>query len=804
MRRAAFSPPITLWTPTRTLFTPTTILSLWPSSPKASLPQVGSPYVFDFSANCLVEGDSELAAQAYGLLNLAGKLALQNALAGEAARNVQANFTSVVGMRVATEDLGSTNVSVQCNESTAFNYSLTGKSYCDSLRFRFFATPLGGSQSTGKSLNNLSDSRFGSGNAVDITSVISFLNIGNKMSPLLGVTVYNLSSAWELPLNRSYNFLELQLPFLSQRYDQASLPSDNLTCAYFSESSNSWPTTGCTRVDSGSVENRTSAMCICSHLTLFVLDITAAKQAVSCSNANILLNGVNGVTDGDLKRFVGSFIFWLILLLLLFNLLSIYLHRVDLANKRDGRFFTQKYAVLKAFFPEPREGSIDFFANNSDGFSKEDALQALKESIGMHSSQKEDSGRPIVPPLQTSPVARFDTQRQSLEAVRVADKSADKDKAEEIKCDFKDNPEEAQSRQELVTQPRSPGSPVGSHSPSFGSPKSSSSGGSNNSRNGNSELRPGLKTGTTRFSPTRLRRSTLFSATSVYNSAAFSRSPPRVEEGPTISDPQTPAFPTKESVANNSRVLLNVPQYSLCAFFRSLWLAIKMQYPLVALFTFFNPAFPRPLRLLQTTTRIIGYMGVSAIFYNTNSQMRSSNESIYVALISSGAMVAISSLLASLFFVDSSIAKGETNMNNDVERNLERQMDMMSLQLHFFTMKEYYGMIIERKRELYSELVVLSKGLCSFKRLLGILLSYGFSVFFLIFFLVFYNTFDDELIKVWTLSVVYSLLLDIVGTQLLKVAGVVVAVASMQRLFRTSSAHGLCAGLMTLLGLDYY
>ena len=227
-------------------------------------------------------------------------------------------------------------------------------------------------------------------------------------------------------------------------------------------------------------------------------------------------------------------------------------------------------------------------------------------------------------------------------------------------------------------------------------------------------------------------------------------------------------------------------------------------YPILALFTFYDPSFPRPLRLIQLTTRIIGYMGISAIFYNTTDKLRSPNEAIFVGIISSVGMLIISIILGRVFLVDFSMHKTETNMSAEVEKKMDEQLDMQSVLPHFFTMQEYYSIIIERKKEFAGSLAPCEDKCGFYKRLIGVLLALAFDTFFIVFFLFFSIKFSPELINSWKLSFIYSLALDVVGSQFVKVFATVTTVSVLQRAFRTKNSHDICANIMWFTGLQYY
>ena len=756
--------------------------------------------ILSSSRTSLFETDPGLTADAYSLLNLVGKILVQNALPGEEARSITTNYVSVTGQRVSFKELREANVSVHCNKTGRFNSSLVGEEYCEGLRFKLFSTGeelLQGGAIGRSSLTQLNESEFSTGGAVDITSVMSFLNVGRRSSPILGITLFNLSSPYEHSLNKTNNFLELRLPILSQRHDQSSLPRDNLTCSYFNLDSNSWPIAGCSRADAGTEDNMTqSVVCLCNHLTLFVLDMTAAKQAISNSNAKLVFNVGDSMSGGTIKEFVTGFPFWLILILLVLNILSILLHQLDLANKQDDRFFTQKRCLLEVYFPDPADGCMDFFANG--GNTKEEIIGLLKVGMGADVVSKEFSSKPLSV-FETMPQHKPDTGAGAeagsttklpclgLDAAKSSEKSLDK--VEEVK----ENPEEVQSREFML-----PRSPSAVHNPA-------------SAVDGNSPATHSVATESQPRSPIfgsmprsqKIPRGSMLS--SLCSSASFKRGEmPKLEEVLSTDKRQTGPEPFDRAQTSRSQLRLGVPQYSPCAFFKTLWLSIKTMYPLVSLFTFFNPAFPRPLRMLQTTTRIIGYMGTSAIFYNTTDKLRSSNEAIYVALLSSAVMMLIATLLASFFFVDPASQRTDENMSHELEKKLGEQIEVQRVWKHYFTMQEYYGLIINSKKQLYSSLAPCSDCFLCTKRLIGVLLASALNVFFLIFFLVFCSSFNSELIRTWELSFIYSLLLDIVGSQLLKVVSTVCLVAVMQRIFRTASSHALCASVMSLLGLDYY
>jgi hypothetical protein len=343
-----------------------------------------------------VTEDPELGLETSRLLQLVGKASLQGALPGERARSIVTRQTAVIAQRVAYQDLND-KFKLPCNATTTFNASLVGPSLCDASQILFDPgqEKLFDTSALHDNLERLNESRFASQNAVDLVVTLSFAQLESKMSPQLGVSLFNLSSVTPLSLNRSSAFIEFQLPLVTQRADKQDLPTDNVTCAYYDEVARQWAHDGCERVPTtnatlnkpGTLRQAVGwATCRCSHLTLFVLDVTAAKNAVTRSNALIVRNATQ-LQVSDIQGFLSSFAFLLILILLSLNLFSIYLHRLDVTHRQNDRFYQQKYDVLKCLFPEPHAQYMDFFANGP--LSKEEVLSLIKIGLGQTPDSKE-------------------------------------------------------------------------------------------------------------------------------------------------------------------------------------------------------------------------------------------------------------------------------------------------------------------------------------------------------------------------------------------------------------------------------
>lgn len=490
------------------------------------------------------------------MLNLMGKALVQDALPGETSRRIQGNRLSIVSQRLSYADINA-NVSFLCN-SSSFNESVVDPVYCNAFRFRLFAnsTPIFSHYNRTESMEKLAGSRFGSNNTIDLVSVLSFINVGNKMSPTLSVALSNLSSTCEVPMNLTVPFVELHFPVYSQRTDQSQIPNENLTCKYLDTTKAKWLEDGCVRTDNGSTEDVT---CQCSHLTLFVLDVTAAKGAISGSNAYIILNTTEILIDPE--EMTKSFSFWLILLLILLMLISLLvLHCIDIKNKHEGMFYTQKLEALGTFFPNPKDKFIDFFANGP--FPKEDLMDLIKIGLGLmppppkedpmsssksrvfhtaspannnkeEPSSRSPSGSPIMRPSSpgsSSSVAGKIDQEKSLRHE-----------------DSKENPEEQHSRQELALQTGSQLS-QGSSRGSPNSPKTSP----------NLPSRP------------RLRGSML---ATLYNSASFAK---EIGSATQTKLPTTPVPFTEGTTSSSLKIRLYVPQYAPCSFFVTLVVALKV------------------------------------------------------------------------------------------------------------------------------------------------------------------------------------------------------------------------------------
>eukprot|EP01022_Parablepharisma_sp_SALTPOND_P017255 TRINITY_DN2722_c0_g1_i1.p1 TRINITY_DN2722_c0_g1~~TRINITY_DN2722_c0_g1_i1.p1 ORF type:complete len:819 (+),score=73.38 TRINITY_DN2722_c0_g1_i1:7866-10322(+) len=711
----------------------------------------------------VVHEDPELAHEAYELLHMIGKTLVHSSLPGESAKYIQGDKISVVSQRLTLDSLNR-NVSFLCNSTTSFNESLVPTGLCDNFNFRFFTT----FNQTGNITDSLKDSKLGSENSVDVVSIFSFLNVGDKMSPMLSITLSNLSSPHELYMNQTSPFIVLEFPVYSQRIDQHEIPSDNLTCKYLSEY-NTWLEQGCRRTNNDS----TFVKCECTHLTLFVLDVTAAKKALRETNAEIVLNP-SDLEDISFEKVATSFAFLLIVILILINLFSILLHYMDVADKSEGKFFTQKERILKSFFPEPKEEYIDFFANGP--FPKEDLVELIKVGIGLSAPPKEEEKIQRNPPvfyttIHVTPHKEDLNKREPIGSSKGSVKSINSPTNYQGDTS-QENPEVQHSRQELFMQTGSHLS-RGDSSGSINSPKAT-------------PQKP------------RLRSSML---STLFSSVSLSKMPGKDDGKVKVMSPAPTPF-SKESTP--LKIRLHIPQHASGGFFKGLWVSLKALYPLLSLFALYDPSFPRPLRMVQITTRIIGYMGTSAIFYNTTDKLRSSNEAIYVGLISSAIMLAISTALGKIFFIDGRITRMDMNMSKEVEKKVEDQLEVQSVSKHFFTMQEYYGMVIERKRTLWGDVVKCVNGCLCWKRLFGVLFSFGLDLFFLTFFVVFCSKFDQDLINSWKLSFIYSLAMDVVGMQLVKVLVIVFTLKFLQNCWPTVNSHYVCVHIMKFTGLWYY
>ena len=220
---------------------------------------------------------------------LAGKLLIQSTLTGEIPKFSQGNSISVFGQRVGYSDLNG-NFTFNCQNLS----TLLGGYSCNNLKFTFFSKTGQLFNITSNSTTMLNLTKFGRNAAVDVTGVISFLNTGKQYSPYLTISLSNLSSTSSFNTNGSDPFIDIQLPAITQRADKGLISNNNISCSFLNETNENWLGDGCSILTQNT--NNTdlvSVTCRCNHLTLFALDVTAAKSAFSSSNAGILNNGTN-------------------------------------------------------------------------------------------------------------------------------------------------------------------------------------------------------------------------------------------------------------------------------------------------------------------------------------------------------------------------------------------------------------------------------------------------------------------------------------------------------------------------------
>jgi len=735
---------------------------------------------FSYSYNKIkVSEDIELAKETYKLLEFIGKTLISNALPGENSRSINTEKIAVFSKRVMLTDLSENGVKFSCNETANFEKN---QESCNLLKFKLFSK----SSEIIKSdfymtrnntiNNNMTESKFNIENALDLVAIIDFNNIGSKMSPMLSITISNISSINEISLNKTNSIIELELPIVTQRSDQNEISNDNLTCKFLS-SENIWSDYGCNRTGNSSQ----TIKCECNHLTLFALDIGITQYFIRDEN---ILRNVTNLDGVDFEKVGKNFAFILILILILINMFSLLLYYLDLNDRANEEYYKQKIEVLGTFFPDPKDQYKDFFALGTS--PKEDVLEFIKMKMILDNSllreKEDDKSHDNVTMMGTylnmTPSKEFIRNNKSPSGLPNGSPSGSpkgmQGQPDIMRMDF-ENPE---------VNPRN-----------FEAPLQTTAGLSRN--NGQSgAVTPENK----KIHPLHLFSYGMATMLSSLSGHSLSSSRP-LERNNTRSSPSafTDAIPIDKSL-----VRLEVPQFANCGFFSCLWVALKMTYPLFSIFFLYDPGFPRPFRMLLLTTRIIGYMGISAIFYNDGDEFQSKSEAIYVGLICAAIMFVFSWFMGKLLMINTAISRTDKNQSEILEKRIEEAIEQLSIKRHFFTMCEYYGLIIERKRITAKDLIGRYDTCIYLRRLIGVLIAFFLDIFLLVFIILSCSEFSDELIHKWELSFVYSLLFDIIGTQLVKVFFSTFMVTVIQKIWQTATAYNLSAIILGYTGMEYF
>jgi hypothetical protein len=135
---------------------------------------------------------------------------------------------------------------------------------------------------------------------------------------------------------------------------------------------------------------------------------------------------------------------------------------------------------------------------------------------------------------------------------------------------------------------------------------------------------------------------------------------------------------------------------------------------------------------------------------------------------------------------------------------LKRELKQRNVKSSYFTMIEYYSLMIEIKKKTLGSLPLNLSRKTVILRIIGILLTLSFIIGMIIFLATFTVYYSDEEMKYWRNAFLMSFVTDLIFIQMFKIFTFIIMLVVTQKMCRSKAGHQTRIKIMNFLNLRFY